>query len=67
MKALNVIAWITGSAAGLIIILAFLSLVLRLQLFGVRHVINYFHVANSLLLVAICCLVYIRNTADRKS
>ena len=58
MKALKIITWVSGVIAGILIILAVLTLILNKHLFGVNHVINYFHAANSFLLVAICCQLY---------
>ena len=60
MKAISYLSWASGVIAGALIIIGCLTLVFRIQLFGVNHVINYFHAANSFLLVAICCLIYRR-------
>jgi threonine/homoserine/homoserine lactone efflux protein len=57
MKVLHSIAIVCGFAAGLIIVMGFLALVLKFHFFGVRHAVNYFHVAGSLLLFAIFCLM----------
>ena len=65
MKFLNVIAWITGLAAGILVLLAFIALLLNVNLFGVRHEVNYFHAANTLLLIAICSTLY-RLTEGKK-
>ncbi|HJX71637.1 MAG TPA: hypothetical protein VJ346_06785 [Bacteroidales bacterium] len=58
MKCLNWIAWIAGIAAGIIVLQAFVDLLFKINLFGVRNIYNYFHIANSLLLIAILCAVY---------
>ena len=58
MKALKIIVWISGIIAGILILLGVLTLILQTHLFGVKHVINYFHAANSFLLMSICCLLY---------
>ena len=50
MKYLEYLSWILGILAGVIILLAFIALVFGVQFFGVNHVVNYFHVANSFLL-----------------
>ncbi|MBN2350029.1 MAG: hypothetical protein JXJ22_14410 [Bacteroidales bacterium] len=60
MKALKWIAWILIVAAVIIIILGIISLIMGRGLFGFVHVVNYFHVANSLLLLAIALFVAIR-------
>jgi hypothetical protein len=67
MKWLNWIAWITGVAAGIIVLQAFVDLVFKINLFGVRNIYNYFHIANSLLLIAICCLVYVKKCESGKN
>jgi len=59
MKLLNWIAWIAGAAAAIIILQAFIDLLFKVNLFGVRNIYNYFHIANSLLLLAILCAVYV--------
>ena len=58
MKALKGIAWGAGIIAGIIIILAVISLFTSAQFFGFNHVVNYFHTANTFLLLAICCTCY---------
>ncbi len=58
MKVINWIAWIAGAAAAIIILQAFIDLFLKVNLFGVRNIYNYFHIANSLLLFAILCAIY---------
>jgi hypothetical protein len=60
MKTLNLTAWISGGIAGILIVLAVLALIFKTSFFGTVHVVNYFHMANSFLLVAICCLLFQR-------
>ena len=57
MKFYTIITWICGVAAALIILSGMISLVSGKIFFGLRHAVNYFHVANSLLLLAILCLL----------
>jgi hypothetical protein len=57
MKTLRWIAWISASLAGIIIILACISLATGKSLFGIDHVVNYFHGANSFLLIAIALFI----------
>ena len=57
MKTLRWIAWILASLAALIIILACISLLISKSLFGIDHVVNYFHGANSVLLLAIALFI----------
>jgi len=58
MKALHYLAWVSGIVAGIIILLGFIALIFKTSFFGMNHVVNYFHVASSLLLLSICCLLY---------
>jgi hypothetical protein len=57
MKTLRLIAWIVAGIAGLLIILAGLSLVTGSNFFGVRHIINYFKVADTFILGAIALFI----------
>jgi hypothetical protein len=57
MKLLKWTTWIAGAAATIIILQAFIDLIFKVNLFGVRNIWNYFHVANSLFLLAILCAV----------
>jgi hypothetical protein len=58
MKTLRLIAWLSGAVAALLIIAGSLSLVFRFNIIeGVNHSTNYFHAANSFLLVAIALLL----------
>ncbi|MBN2610275.1 MAG: hypothetical protein JXB00_01835 [Bacteroidales bacterium] len=63
MKIFNLTSWIAGIIAGVLVLLAFIALIFKVELLGVRHVYNYFHVANSLLLIAILCSIrYYKST-----
>jgi hypothetical protein len=57
MKLFTIVTWICGIAAALIILTGTISLVSGQIFFGLRHAVNYFHVANSMLLLAILCLL----------
>jgi hypothetical protein len=57
MKALQLIAWIAGAIAVILVLIGTAAYIFDFRLFGVNHVINYFHVANSYLLVAILSLL----------
>ena len=59
MKYLENLIWVSGSLAGLIMLLGAIDLIFEVDLIPVNHVINYFHVANSFLLVSICCALYL--------
>jgi hypothetical protein len=57
MKILRWIAWASIVAAVIIMILGAISLLSGSSLFGLVHVVNYFHVANSALLLAIALFI----------
>ena len=58
MKTLNLIAWLSAGAGTLIIIFAVISLLIGRNLFGYKHVVSYFHAANSFFLVTIALFIY---------
>lgn len=55
MKYLVYLIWFFGIIAGLIILLGIIDFFFQAELIYVNHVINYFHVASTFLLVCICC------------
>jgi len=57
MKTIQLIAWILASIAGIIMALGVISILFSKGLFGFNHAVNYFHVANSLLLGAIALFI----------
>ena len=59
MKYIENLIWASGTFAALIIVLGAIDFIFEAELVPVVHVINYFHVANSFLLVAICCTLYL--------
>ncbi|KPK87354.1 MAG: hypothetical protein AMS27_02655 [Bacteroides sp. SM23_62_1] len=60
MKIFEIFIWIFGILAGIIIILAAISFISGAKIFGVVHVVNYFHVANTCLLIVLCCILFIQ-------
>jgi hypothetical protein len=59
MKIIEILVWIFGLLAGIVIILAVISLISGVKIFGVNHVVNLFHTANTFLLAAIGCTLYL--------
>ncbi len=59
MKYLEYLIWIFGILAGLLMLLGAIDFMFGANLIVVNHVVNYFHVANSFLLVCICCAIYL--------
>jgi hypothetical protein len=57
MKLFKVVAWACGILAAIIIIVGSICLLSGKPFFGIRHMVNSFHVANSLLLMAILCVL----------
>jgi hypothetical protein len=54
MKNLNLFAWISGIIALVLMFLGFIDFLFSPEFLFVNHAINYFHVANSFLLLTIC-------------
>jgi hypothetical protein len=59
MKLIQILVWVFGLLAGVILILAVISFITGIKIFGVNHVINLFHVANTCILAAIGCILYL--------
>ena len=57
MKLFTIVTWTCGIAAAIIILAGSISIVSGCIFFGLRHAVNYFHVANSMLLLSILCLL----------
>lgn len=57
MKAIRWIAWISAAIAVVIIIVAGVSLLACKLIPGIEHGVNYFHIANSFLLLAIALFI----------
>ncbi len=57
MKALNWIAWVSAAIAAIIILLACISLLIGKGILGFNHAVNFFHAANSFLLLAIALFI----------
>jgi hypothetical protein len=66
MKLFKSLAWVSGTLATVIMILGGISLILGNNLLGVRHEANFFIVANSLLLLAILCVLAHQGCCGKK-
>jgi len=53
MKIMDILACISGGTGLLIVIIAAISVFIGRNIFGFTHLVNYFHAANSFLLIAI--------------
>lgn len=62
---LSLAIWISGIVAVVVMILGLLSLLLKTAILGVNHGVNFFHMANSFLLLAICALIYKRVSEEK--
>ncbi|NOY36355.1 MAG: hypothetical protein GXO83_02130 [Chlorobi bacterium] len=54
---MKLLAWISGIIALLLMLCGFIVFVSNGKFLGVNHAVNYFHVANSFLLVSIALLL----------
>ena len=59
MKYIENLIWVSGILAGLIMLMGAIDFIFKVDLVPVTHVVNYFHMANSFLLVSICCTLYL--------
>ncbi|MCK4464397.1 MAG: hypothetical protein KAU83_01700 [Bacteroidales bacterium] len=57
MKKLTWFAWISGIIAVIVMFFGFVDLLFNPKFLFVNHVINYFHMANSFLLLTICIVL----------
>lgn len=57
MKLFNVVAWISGILAVVVMLLGTISLIMGNNMLSVRHEANFFIVASSLLLLGILCVL----------
>jgi len=60
MKLVNFLAWAASVVAAVLIILGTIAYIIDVRVFGANTIINYFNLANTFLLVVICCLIYRR-------
>ncbi len=51
---MKIISWILVIVAVIIMIIAFLDWIIAGQIFKVKQLVSYFHIANSFLLLALC-------------
>lgn len=66
MKATEVFAWVSAAAGMLIIAIAVISLFIGRNLFGFTHLVNYFHAANSFLLISVVMFLAGRHKGNGK-
>jgi len=57
MKALNLIAWVSGGIGILFILLGFISGIINKSILPVQHIVNYFQIASSFFLITIALFV----------
>jgi len=60
MKLINYLTWAASVVAAVLIILGTIAYIFDVRVFGANKIINYFNLANTFLLVVICCLIYRR-------
>jgi hypothetical protein len=66
MKNLCWIAWTSLAIAVLIILLGGIFLLTGKEIFGIKHLVNYFHAANTFLLLAIALFLYVYRCECKK-
>lgn len=66
MKTLNVIGWASAGAAVLLIFLGLISILINKSILSVNHVVNYFHVANSFLLITVAAFIVVNRCECKK-
>jgi hypothetical protein len=57
MKLFNIVAWISGILAIVVMLLGTIPLITGNNMLGVRREVNFFIVASSLLLLGILCVL----------
>ncbi|MGA1977200.1 MAG: hypothetical protein ABSG89_05015 [Bacteroidales bacterium] len=66
MKALNWIAWGSAGIGVLFMLLGLISGLLGKKILSIQHVVNYFNIANSFLLLTIALFVYLYRCQCKK-
>jgi hypothetical protein len=66
MKTLNWIGWISMAVAALIMLIAAIFLVTGKEMFGIKHLVNYFHAANTFLLLTIALFIFVYRCECKK-
>jgi hypothetical protein len=66
MKALNLIGWISGGIGLIFILLGVISGLIGKNILPIQHVINYFHVANSFLLITVALFIVVNRCECNK-
>jgi len=64
---LPVIIWVSSIIAAILILLGLISFLFKCNLLGLKHGVNFFHVANSFFLMAICSLIYKKISDDKEN
>ncbi|MEA1886670.1 MAG: hypothetical protein U9N72_05630 [Bacteroidota bacterium] len=59
MKALNWIAWISGGIGLVFVLMGLIQIVFQVKIVGGAEIVNYFHVANSFILITIALFVFL--------
>ena len=57
MKTLHLIAWIAGAIATILLLIGTITFIFKFQVIGIRHAVNYFHVADGYYLLAVVCIL----------
>jgi hypothetical protein len=66
MKALNLIAWISGGIGSLLILLGSISFLIKVNFLHVNSIANIFNVANSFFLITIALFILLHKCDCKK-
>ena len=67
MKTLNLVGWISGGIGVLMMLLGVLSGIIGKGILPVTHIVNYFQIANSFLLITVALFIVVnRCECNRK-
>jgi hypothetical protein len=59
MKTILWMGWTSLAVAVLIILLAAVFLITGKEIFGIKHLVNYFHAANTFILLTIALFIFV--------
>jgi len=66
MKILNIIAWASGGAGAIFILLGAIAGLFHMNILRLAHFVNYFAIANTFFLVMIALFIYLYRCQCKK-
>ncbi len=58
MKSIHWVGWISLVIAVVIMLFGGIFMITRVEMFGIKHLVNYFHAASTFLLLTIALFIY---------